>query len=97
MTSRLEEENAERRSREAKRLQLVCEGGLERVVEGLGARLTGFSCKANESDYLITLRAEFDSGKMISFVGASTLANALLKAYRSAGRNELRWKVDTWD
>lgn len=97
MTSNQEHDYEQKRNKLARRLQMVCEGGLESRVHLLGGALTGFSVKAGEDDYLMTLRAEFEGSKMISFVGASTLANLLLKAHREAAANRLRWKADKWD
>jgi len=97
MTSQGEVDYEVERQKKATRLLRVCDGGFAGKIRKSGGVLTGFSVKVGDEDYLMTIRAEYDGNKVISWVGASSLQNLLLKAYREAARENLRWKADEWD
>lgn len=96
MSSRLDAEYEEKQARQALRLLRVCSGGLNSAIGRAGGELTGFSAKMSGADVLLTVRAELPGGRKIAFVGGSDLAGALLKAYREASADELRWREDRW-
>lgn len=72
----------------------VCEGGLIGAVKHAGGELIGLSVKLNQYDCLLTLRAVLPAGRMVAFIGADTLATALLKAAREARSDDLNWRED---
>jgi hypothetical protein len=97
MTSALDASVEEKRAKQRLYVGKVCEGGLESAVSRMGGELRGFSVKMSGVDVLVTLRADFPAGRMIAFVGGSTLGNALAKAFRDGHSDALRWRVDKWD
>lgn len=82
--------------RDGRSLYNTCTGTLEHTVESTFGILTGFSAKMSGADVLLTLRATADGKRWVSFVGAETLANALLKATREARSGKLNWRPDRW-
>ncbi len=96
MTSIEEAERDQREMRRAMRLLRLCEGGLQAAVARAGGDLAGFSVKLSGYDVLLTLRADFPGGRMISWCGGSTLAHAIDKASREAKSDNLRWRKDKW-
>lgn len=97
MSRQLEQKMEERARREREQALLAIYGGLSDAVERAGGALSGFSAKMSDWDCLLVLRAEFPGGKMVAFVGAADLPNALIKAVREGKRDELRWKPDKWE
>lgn len=92
-------QQASREARQSKRalhLYRVCDGGLEAAVARAGGELAGFSAKMSGEDVLVTLRADFPAGRMVSFAGGETLGNSLVKAYREARSDSLKWRADKW-
>lgn len=71
-------------------------GGLEKAVQANGGELHGFSVKLNGGDCLITLRAVFPEGGLITFVGAEDLPAALRKAVKEGHRDTLGWREDRY-
>ena len=96
MTSLMEQAADKQRAKSARRLTNVCNGGLHNAISALGGRLVGITIRTTQGDHLMTIRAEFDSGPMVAFVGSSDIANVLRKAFREARNNDLRWKVDRY-
>lgn len=96
MTRTLDVEREERRRRRAERLLYVAEYGLVDMLHNLGAELQGLSMKTSNADCLMTIRAVFEGKGMICFVGGPTVADVLLKAFREADANELRWREDQY-
>jgi hypothetical protein len=96
MTSISDSDREQKQMKRAMRLLRLCEGGLESAVERAGGNLAGFSVKLSGYDVLLTLRADFPGGRMISWCGSSTLAHAIDKATREASADKLRWRPDKW-
>ena len=83
--------SADKRHRKVGR---VVDGGLKEAVQRSGGELLGFSVKYNGYDCLMTLRAEFPGGRMVAFVGASTLPSAMIRAWQDGNQDGLRWRED---
>lgn len=62
-----------------------------------GGVLGGFSVRLAEFEVLVTLRAKFPAGAMISFVGGESLMMALLKCVREAKHDKLVWRTDRFE
>lgn len=69
---------------------------LEGAIRVLGAELLGINVKFRGSDWLATVKADFDGTTMIAFSGAETWAGCILKLTREAKGNRLKWRVDKW-
>lgn len=69
---------------------------LEGAVGHSGGVLNGLSVKFSEVDCLMTLRATLPKGRMVSFVGAATLADCFRRAVNDAYRDNLRWREDKY-
>lgn len=83
-------------SRRAKKLEEVLDHGLAGSIAYQGGELTGFSMKIGNVDYLVTLRAYFPAGHRISWVGAESMTEVILKAERLAAEGGLQWKEDRY-
>jgi hypothetical protein len=96
MSDGISEREALAADRRHKRVGRVCDGGLNSAISRAGGTLLGISVKWSEYDVLITVRALMPAGRVICFVGSETLAGALLKAYREAGQDLLKWRPDRY-
>lgn len=96
MSRQLEAERETRRRALDLRIVSAAEGGLEAAVERAGGELRGLSVKFSGVDVLVTLKAEFSAGKQVAFVGADTLAGALVKGCQEARADRLRWRADKY-
>ena len=95
--SRQLEQGSERR--DAKRwhnVRLAVDHGLAEAVSYAGGELTGFAVKLSDYEVLLTLKAVFPAGAMVAFVGAPTLADALVKGMIEAERDVLKWRADRY-
>lgn len=96
MSRQLEADLEKRFERErAEVYRAVC-GGLDSGVSESGGVLQGLSAKLGEHDCLLTLRAEFPTGRMVAFIGGEDLGSCLRKAQREAAADGLRWKADRY-
>lgn len=82
--------------RRAKKLEEVLDHGLAGTIAYQGGEFTGFSMKVGNVDYLLTLRAHFPAGHLISWVGASGMAEVILKAERLAAEGRMEWQGDKY-
>jgi hypothetical protein len=96
MTRLLDLEHEVRETSRRDELVKALEFGLAGAIANQGAKLQGFAIKYGDFDCLMTIKADFDSGRMIAFVGSDTIMNCLLRSYHAAARNELRWKADQY-
>lgn len=92
--SRLQELQAAKAKRQAEAVLLSIYGGLENAVEHSGGILTGINIKFSGFEGLMTLKAEFPGGNMVSFCGASDLPGLFVKATTQAGSDGLKWRED---
>lgn len=69
---------------------------LEGAIAHAGGRLTGLSVKFGELDTLMTLRAHITANRVVSFVGAPTMADCFRKAVVDAYHDNLRWRTDEY-
>jgi len=96
MSRQLDGDREARAARRRDRVLVAVNGGLYNGVSRAGGILLGFSVKLDEFDCLLTLRAEFPAGRMVSFVGGYDLADVLQKAAKGAAGDGLRWREDKW-
>jgi hypothetical protein len=83
-------------SRRSEKLAEVLDHGLSGTIAYQGGELTGFSMKIGNVDFLITLRAYFPAGHRISWVGAASMVECILKAERLAAEGGLSWAKDKY-
>lgn len=83
-------------SRRAGKLEEVLDHGLAGSIAYQGGELTGFSMKVGNADYLVTLRAYFPAGHRVSWVGAKSMTEVLLKSERLAASGQLDWGKDKY-
>lgn len=69
-------------------------GGLYDAISLSGGELYGISLKFNAVECLMTLRGQFSSGPMVSFVGSEDIAGCFCKAMREASGERLHWRDD---
>jgi hypothetical protein len=83
---------------EARRMKLIraVEFGLVDTLENMGAELRGFSLVYAEFSCLLTLKADFNGVRHVSFVATDSIMNCLIKADTDAATNSLRWKPDKY-
>lgn len=96
MSRQLEQQWEERTEREHQAVLQAVYGGMAGAVQSSGGELVGFSVKLNQGDCLITLRAVFDSGPCIAFVGSEDLPAAMRKVVRELYRDRLGWREDRY-
>lgn len=96
MTSAIDTAEEQRRIKRAILVCRVADGGLADAVKQAGGYLQGFSMKLSGADCLMTMRITMPAGPMVSFVGSETIAGCLLKAYREARSDDLKFKPDQW-
>jgi len=96
MTRQLDLEHEVRETARRDQLIKALEYGIAGAIEHQGATWLGFAIKYSPFDCLMTIKADFDSGRMIAFVGSDTITNCINKAYHDASRNALRWKPDQY-
>lgn len=83
-------------TRRAAKLEEVLDHGLSGSIAYQGGDLTGFSMKIGNVDYLVTLRASFPGGHKVSWVGASSMTEAILKCERLVVEGKLEWVPDKY-
>jgi len=96
MPKKVEERTQVDVSRRAAKLEEVLDHGLAGAIAYNGGELTGFSLKIGNVDYLVTLRAFFPAGHRISWVGANSMTEVILKAERLAAGGLLDWLEDKY-
>lgn len=81
-----------------RRLELVkaLEYGLADAIQSQGGVLLGLSIKYGEFDCLLTIRADFEGKRFISYTGSDSMINCFLKAYAEADRVASHWCVDKY-
>ena len=96
MSRQLEQEAEERES--ARKLALIkaVEFGLVRALQNQGAELKGFAIRYGEFSSLMTLRAEFNGVRFVSYGGPDSIKNCLIKADADAAINLLKWQRDKY-
>lgn len=94
MSRQLEKVREERSGRRDAAIVKAVEYALVGAVAHSGGVLEGFSAKLSGGDCLLVLRVVLAGKKQITFVGAETLGDALLKAVRLGERDKLKYKPD---
>lgn len=95
--SKVEVKGSEKKApRRAVKLEEVLTHGLSGTIAYQGGELTGFSMKVGNVDFLLTLRAHFPAGHLISWVGASSMVEVFLKAERLAAEGRMEWHGDKY-
>lgn len=94
--TRLDVVMAKRQKLERDASLLALYGGLNDGVEHAGGVLLGMAVKFDGAGCLLTLKAEFPAGRMVSFVGGEDLAHVLRKGAAQAVRDNLKWREDKW-
>lgn len=72
-------------------------GGLEHGIENGGGVLSGFTMRGGHGDVLLIIRARFEHGAMVAFIGGPHAAHVLKTAEKKIRSGELRWRVDRYD
>ena len=72
------------------------EFGLVIAIHNLGAELQGFAIKYDEVSCLLTLKADFNQIRHVSFIYSDTMMNCILSATRAAAHNRLKWSPDKY-
>lgn len=75
-------------------LGFMLNGGMGSKIYDSGGVFRGISLRQNEVDVLMVLRADFDGQAMVAFVGASTMALAVIKLEELLFSEVLKWRVD---
>lgn len=96
MTRQLELEREVAQERKDQAATNAINYGLAGAVQAIGGELLGFSAKMQPEDVLLTLRAEFDGGRMIAFAGGYDLPSALIKAVNEVRANRVKWREDEY-
>lgn len=81
-----------RRDELVKALEFGIVGGLEHV----GIDLVGLSIRYDTFNCLLTLKAEINDKRYVSFVGSDTMINCILKAYGDSACGALKWREDRY-
>lgn len=95
--SRQMDQQAEERER-ARRLNLVTalEFGLARAIQQQGAALVGFAIKYDIVSCLMTIKADFDKGRHVSFIYSDSMMNCIVSGTAAAETNRLHWQLDKY-
>lgn len=94
MTNQLKVKRDEARRQVDREILAALEFELVGAIAHAGGVLTGFSMKIGEADCLMTLRAEYGSKRMVSFVGCPDMSSCFRKAVSSAYTDALKWRED---
>lgn len=94
MSRQLEAKIEQRAAKLQDAAMLAIYGGLDDAVSYAGGELAGFSVRLGVDECLMTLRAEFPGGRMVSFVGGEGLPEVFVKASREARGDKLKWRAD---
>lgn len=87
----------EKREARNKLLYRVLDYGLPGALEAQGIELLGFAVKYDAFNSLITIKAIVGGKRQVAFVGSDTVANSILKAYRNAQHDQLKWRPDKYN
>ncbi len=96
MPNKLDEQRQQFQTQVDKEVLTSLEFGMEGSIGHAGGKLTGFSIKIGESDYLMTVRADFDAGRQVCFVGGPSLGDLFRKVVTDAYSNKLSWREDVY-
>lgn len=82
----------------ARRIALIkaIEFGLSDAIVNQGAELRGIAIRYGEFDCLMTVKADFNGVRHVSFVGSDTMMNCFIKADAAAAGNRLSWSKDKY-
>lgn len=75
-------------------LAFMLNGGMGGKILDSGGKFKGISLRENAADVLMVVRADFDAQPMVAFVGAATMADAVVKLEESLFSGVLKWRVD---
>lgn len=96
MSRQLDIKAEERTAAKHTALIRALEFGLLGSLEVCGIELRGLAIKIDPFNCLLTLKADIQGVKSVSFVGSDTIVNVLLKADSMAASDALKWKVDQY-
>lgn len=96
MSRQLELEREQRETLRRDELVKCLEFGLVGALSVQGIDLLGLAIKYDPYNCLMTLRADRNGDKIVSFVGSDTIINCLLKGQSEALRQGLRWTADKY-
>lgn len=88
----LEEKETRRRDAFVRALDFELPG----LLETQGVTLLGFAVKFDAFECLMTLKADIGGDRQVSFVGAGTIIDCVLKATTAARNDRLRWREDIY-
>lgn len=83
-------------NRRAESLEECLDYALKGAVAYSGGIMTGLSMRMGDSDYLLTLRADFPAGPMVTWVGGTNIVEIFLKAVRETNDGKLSWRIDKY-
>lgn len=66
------------------------------ALESQGTTLLGFAVKWDAYECLMTIKAVAGGERQVSFVGAGTVIDCILKAVEAARNDRLRWREDIY-
>lgn len=94
MSRQLELVQEERETKRRDALVKALEYELAGALETQGTTLLGFAVKYDAYECLLTLKAVAGGEKQVSFVGAGSPIDCILKAVQAAKADRLRWRED---
>ena len=92
MDKRAEDRELRRRIKLVKALEFE----LAEAVQNLGAELQGFAIRYEEMSCLLTLKADFEGRRHVSFIYSDSMMNCIISATNAAERNRLNWQTDKY-
>lgn len=96
MSRQLDQLKEERETRRRDALVKALEFELPGTLELNGITLVGFAIKYDAFECLMTVKADIGGERSVSFVGASSPINCILKAVQMAKSDRLRWRKDRY-
>lgn len=96
MSRQLEERRELRQQKRDRAVIKALEYELSDALGHAGADLRGFTVKLGSGDCLVVLKVVLAGKRQISFVGAETVIDAILKAVREARSDRLVFRADKY-
>jgi hypothetical protein len=96
MSRQLDVQREQRERTRQNELVKALEYDFQGVLAASGLNLVGLAISLGQFDCLLTIKVEFDGCRQVSFASADTIMNCLIKGYRMAYSDSLRWQEDKY-
>lgn len=96
MSRQLDQKREDRQSLRQERVGKALCGGLDGALHRSGHEFRGFTVRVGPIETLVVVKASVGKADLVAFVGSSSPADALIKAWNLAVQDKLRWREDRY-